>query len=61
MMSPCDRCFEAKKPTAGKAMREGRAMTMEQAIRQTYADLYRQARRTRPDLGENMIFPPEQL
>jgi adenylate cyclase class 2 len=36
-------------------------MTMEQALRQTYADLYRQARRTRPDLGENMIFPPEQL
>jgi adenylate cyclase class 2 len=36
-------------------------MTMEQAIRQTYSDLYRVARRTRPDLGENMIFPPEQL
>jgi len=36
-------------------------MNMEQAIRQTYADLYRQARRTRSDLGENMIFPPEEL
>jgi adenylate cyclase class 2 len=36
-------------------------MNMDQAIRQTYLDLYRQARRTRPDLGENMIFPPEQL
>ena len=36
-------------------------MNMDQAIRQTYADLYRVARRTRPDLGENMIFPPEQL
>jgi len=36
-------------------------MTMDQAIRQTYADLYRTARRTRPDLGENMIFTPEQL
>jgi adenylate cyclase class 2 len=36
-------------------------MNMEQAIRQTYADLYRQARRTRPDLGENMVFPPEEL
>src|SRR5437763_12361653 len=35
-------------------------MNMEQAIRQTYADLYRQARRTRSDLGENMIFPPEE-
>jgi adenylate cyclase class 2 len=36
-------------------------MNMDHAIRQTYADLYRLARRTRPDLGENMIFPPEQL
>src|SRR5258708_6985443 len=36
-------------------------MTMDQAIRQTYSDLYRLARRTRPDLGENMIFTPDQL
>jgi adenylate cyclase class 2 len=36
-------------------------MNMENAIRQTYADLYRQARRTRPDLGENMVFAPEEL
>jgi adenylate cyclase class 2 len=36
-------------------------MNMDQAIRQTYADLYRVARRTRADLGENMIFPPEQV
>lgn len=36
-------------------------MNMEQAIRATYADLYRQTRRTRGDLPENMIFPPEQL
>ena len=36
-------------------------MNMDNAIRQTYADLYRQARRTRADLPENMIFPPEQL
>jgi adenylate cyclase, class 2 len=36
-------------------------MSMEQAIRQTYADLYRQARRTRSDLGENMVFAPEEL
>jgi DnaJ family protein C protein 28 len=32
---------------------------MDKAIRQNYADLYRQQRRTRPDLGENMVFPPE--
>ena len=36
-------------------------MNMDQAIRQSYADLYRQARRTRSDLGENMIFSPEEL
>ena len=36
-------------------------MNMDQAIRQTYADLYRQARRTRSDLGENMVFSPEEL
>ena len=36
-------------------------MNMDQAIRQTYSDLYRLARRTRPDLGENMIFTPDQL
>ena len=36
-------------------------MNMEQAIRQTYADLYRLARRKRSDLGENMVFAPEAL
>jgi adenylate cyclase class 2 len=36
-------------------------MNMEHAIRQTYADLYRQARRTRGELPENMVFPPEAL
>ena len=36
-------------------------MNMEQAIRQTYADLYRQARRTRADLPEHMVFPADQL
>jgi adenylate cyclase class 2 len=36
-------------------------MNMDQAIRQTYADLYRQARRTRSDLPENMVFSPEDL
>src|SRR5258708_3396885 len=36
-------------------------MNMDQAIRQTYADLYRQAPRTPRDLPENMVFPPEQL
>lgn len=36
-------------------------MNMDQAIRHTYADLYRQARRTRGDLPENMVFSPEAL
>jgi len=36
-------------------------MNMELALRQTYADLYRQARRTRADLPENMVFPPDQI
>lgn len=36
-------------------------LSMDAAIRQTYADLYRQARRTRSDLPENMVFAPEQL
>lgn len=36
-------------------------MNMDQALRQTYADLYRQHRRTRADLPENMVFPPEEL
>src|SRR5260221_97373 len=36
-------------------------MNMEHAIRQTYADLYRQARRNRGDLPENMVFPPDQV
>jgi adenylate cyclase class 2 len=36
-------------------------MNMEQGIRHSYADLYRQARRTRSDLPENMVFSPDQL
>ena len=36
-------------------------MNLDHAIRQTYADLYRQARRTRSDLPENMVFAPEDL
>ena len=36
-------------------------MNMDQAIRSSYADLYRQARRTRSDLPENMVFAPEDL
>ncbi|MGZ4777614.1 MAG: class IV adenylate cyclase [Thermoanaerobaculia bacterium] len=36
-------------------------MNMDHAIRQTYADLYRMARRTRGDLPEHMVFPADQI
>jgi adenylate cyclase, class 2 len=36
-------------------------MAFDQAIRLTYVDLYRQARRTRADLPEHMVFPADQL
>ena len=36
-------------------------MNMDHALRQSYADLYRQARRTRADLPEHMVFPADQL
>jgi adenylate cyclase class 2 len=36
-------------------------MNFDHAIRLTYADLYRQARRTRADLPEHMVFPADQL
>lgn len=36
-------------------------LRMEDAIRSSYSDLYRQARRTRSDLPENMVFDPQEL
>jgi hypothetical protein len=36
-------------------------MNMDQAIRLSYSDLYRQYRRTRPDLGEHMVFSAEEF
>lgn len=36
-------------------------MRIEDGIRASYADLYRQQRRTRADLPENMVFAPEDL
>jgi adenylate cyclase class 2 len=44
-----------------RALAEELGMDMDHAIRQSYADLYRQHRRTRGDLPEHMVFPPEQL
>ena len=34
-------------------------LSMDDSLRATYADLYRQHRRTRADLSENMTFPPQ--
>lgn len=44
-----------------RAVAEELGMKMDEGLRQTYADLYRQHRRTRADLSEHMVFPPEQL
>jgi adenylate cyclase class 2 len=44
-----------------RSVAEELGMNPDQGIRQSYADLYRQHRRTRADLPENMVFPPEHL
>jgi adenylate cyclase, class 2 len=44
-----------------RTVAEDLGMNMDSGIRQSYADLYRQHRRTRADLPEHMVFPPEQL
>ena len=44
-----------------RAVADELGMNMDAGIRQSYADLYRQHRRTRADLPENMVFPPDQL
>jgi len=60
--TPIGEYFEIEGPLEMiRSMATELGMNMDQAIRQTYADLYRQARRTRADLPENMIFPPDQV
>ena len=44
-----------------RSVAEELGMKMDEGLRQSYADLYRQHRRTRADLSEHMVFPPEQL
>ena len=44
-----------------RSVAEELGLNMDAGIRQSYADLYRQHRRTRADLPEHMVFPPEQL
>ncbi|HVT05763.1 MAG TPA: class IV adenylate cyclase [Thermoanaerobaculia bacterium] len=36
-------------------------LNMDEALRLSYSELYRQQRRTRPDLPENMVFDPQLL
>jgi adenylate cyclase class 2 len=58
--TPIGDYFEIEGPLARiREIAESLGIEMDKAIRQNYADLYRQQRRTRPDLGENMVFPPE--
>jgi adenylate cyclase class 2 len=44
-----------------RSLAEELGMNVENGIRQSYAELYRQHRRTRGDLPEHMVFPAEQL
>lgn len=60
--TPIGSYFEIEGPVdVIRAVAADLGMNMDHAIRQTYADLYRQHRRTRADLPENMVFAPEDL
>lgn len=60
--TPIGHYFEIEGPIELiREVAEALEMNMDSGIRQTYADLYRQHRRTRADLPEHMVFPPEQL
>jgi adenylate cyclase, class 2 len=60
--TPIGEYFEIEGPMdVIRTVAEQLGMNMGQGIRQSYADLYRQHRRTRADLPEHMVFPPEQL
>jgi adenylate cyclase class 2 len=60
--TPIGDYFEIEGPIETiRAIAEELGMNMDAGIRQSYADLYRQHRRTRADLPENMVFPPDAL
>jgi len=60
--TPIGEYFEIEGPVDMiKTIAADLGMSFDQAIRLTYADLYRQARRTRADLPEHMVFPADQL
>ena len=60
--TPIGEYFEIEGPLdVIRSVADELGMNMDSGIRQSYADLYRQHRRTRADLPEHMVFPPEQL
>jgi adenylate cyclase class 2 len=60
--TPIGHYFEIEGPMdVIRTVAEELGMNMDHALRQSYAELYRQQRRTRADLSENMVFPPEML
>jgi adenylate cyclase class 2 len=60
--TPIGEYFEIEGPVEViRAVAEELGMSMDHGIRQSYADLYRQHRRTRADLPEHMVFPADQL
>ena len=59
--TPIGEYFEIEGPMdVIRSVAEQLGMNMDMGLRQSYADLYRQHRRTRADLPEHMVFPPEQ-
>ena len=60
--TPIGEYFEIEGPLdVIRAVADELGMNIDHGIRQSYAELYRQHRRTRADLPEHMVFPPEQL
>ena len=60
--TPIGDYFEIEGPVDKiRAIASSLGMTMDQASRHTYSELYRLARRNRTDLPEHMVFPPDQL
>ena len=58
--TPIGDYFEIEGPLEKiRAMCAELELSMDEAIRSSYADLYRQQRRTRADLPENMVFDPQ--
>ena len=58
--TPIGNYFEIEGELASiRSMVDALSLSMDDAIRLSYADLYRQQRRTRPDLPADMVFPTE--